>query len=42
MRTLSSWEQLLATTDDERRPVQQYADADDPADVAGGEVRLDT
>jgi uncharacterized protein len=40
MRTLSSWEQLLATTDDRGIQVHQYAEAEIRADVAGGEVRL--
>ena len=40
MRTLSSWEQLLATADPGGIQIQQYADADIRADVAGGEVRL--
>ncbi|HEY7969516.1 MAG TPA: beta-L-arabinofuranosidase domain-containing protein [Candidatus Limnocylindrales bacterium] len=42
MRTLASWEQLLATTDAGGVQVQQYADATIRADVAGGEVRLAT
>jgi DUF1680 family protein len=41
MRTLASWEQLLATTDDDGVQVQQYADATIRAGVAGGEVRLE-
>jgi DUF1680 family protein len=40
MRTLSSWEQLLVTTDPSGVQVHQYADAEIRADVAGGEVRL--
>jgi DUF1680 family protein len=42
MRTLASWEQLLATIDGEGVQVQQYADATIRAGLAGGEVRLDT
>jgi DUF1680 family protein len=40
MRTVSSWEQLLATADQDGIQVQQYADADIRVDVAGGEARL--
>ena len=40
MRTLSSWEQLLATTDARGIQIQQYAEADVRADVPWGEVRL--
>jgi uncharacterized protein len=42
MRTLSSWEQLLATTDDGGVQVQQYGDATIRAEVAGGTLRLAT
>jgi DUF1680 family protein len=40
MRTLSSWEQQLATTDAAGIQVHQYATAELRMDVAGGEVRL--
>jgi uncharacterized protein len=40
MRTLSSWEQLLATRDARGIQIQQYAEADLGAAVEGGEVRL--
>jgi DUF1680 family protein len=42
MRTLASWEQLLATTDDDGVQVQQYADATIRAGVPGGAVRLES
>jgi uncharacterized protein len=40
MRTLSSWEQLLVTSDPGGVRIQQYADADIRVDVGGGEARL--
>ncbi len=40
MRTLSSWEQYLATTDSTGLQLHQYASAQLQADVAGGRVRL--
>ncbi len=40
MRTLSSWEQLLATTDASGIQIQQYADGTVTGHVGGGEVRL--
>lgn len=41
MRTLSSWEQLLATTDGSGIQVHQLADADLRLDTAAGLVRLE-
>jgi hypothetical protein len=40
MRLLSSWEQYLATSDDNGVQIHQYATADIRADLAGGGVRL--
>ena len=40
MRTLSTWEQQLATTDDGGIQLHQYATSELRLDVAGGEVRL--
>jgi DUF1680 family protein len=40
MRTLSSWEQLVATTDGTGIQIQQYVDGTVTAQVGGGEVRL--
>ena len=40
MRTLSSWEQLVATTDGTGVQIQQYVDGTVSAQVGGGEVRL--
>ena len=40
MRTLSSWEGYLATTDRDGIQIQQYATAEIGAPVAGGPVRL--
>ena len=40
MRTLSSWEQLVATTDAAGIQIHQYVDGTVTAQVGGGEVRL--
>jgi DUF1680 family protein len=40
MRTISTWQQMLATTDEQGVQVHQYASADVRADVGGSEVRL--
>ena len=40
MRTLSSWQQYLATTDDDGIQLHQFATASLHAEVAGGTVRL--
>src|SRR5437660_11852523 len=40
MRTLSAWEQQLATTDDGGVQLHQYATADLRLEVPGGEVQL--
>lgn len=40
MRLLSSWPQYLATTDDDGVQVQQYANGEIDASIAGGPIRL--
>ena len=40
MRTVSTWQQLLATTDEHGVQLHQYASADVRADVGGSAVRL--